>query len=336
MPARVLSGIQPTAEMHIGNYFGAVRNWVALQDTHECIYTVVDLHAITKPYEPERLRANTERMVVDLLACGIDPQKAILFIQSLVPEHTELCWILSCLTPFGDLRRMTQFKDQADFVDEDSSQFLSAGFFSYPVLQAADILVYRAQYVPVGKDQEQHLELSRELARRFNNQFGADFFPEPAPLFTPTPKIMSLVDPNKKMSKSLGERHYIKVFEEEKTLRAKVKTAVTDSGDRPPEGQMSPGVANLFEILGACGKTAELDALSATYKTGTLQYRELKETVADALVELTSALRTRRDEIAQDRAHVDAEIRRMTDQARSIASDTIREVRSLTGLPAKN
>ncbi len=255
--------------MHIGNYFGAVKNWVALQDTHECIYSVVDLHAITRPYEPNKLRENTQRMVVDLLACGIDPQKAILFIQSLVPEHTELTWILSCLCPYGDLKRMTQFKDKSALVEgEDTTQFVSAGFFSYPVLQAADILVYRAQYVPVGKDQEQHLELSRELARRFNNQFGVDLFPEPAPLFTPTPKIMSLVDPSKKMSKSSGERHYIALFEDEKSLRNKIKSAVTDSGDRPPEGLMSPGVANLFEILGACGKTAELETAEKRLPAG--------------------------------------------------------------------
>src|SRR5688572_109870 len=173
MASRVLSGIQPTAEMHIGNYFGAVRNWVALQHTHECIYCVVDLHAITMPYEPARLRTNTERMVIDLLACGIDPNKAILFIQSLVPEHTELCWILSSLTPIGDLRRMTQFKDKSDVLEgQDSTQFVSAALFSYPVLQAADILVYRAQFVPVGKDQEQHLELSRELARRLTTSLA--------------------------------------------------------------------------------------------------------------------------------------------------------------------
>jgi len=182
MRSRVLSGIQPTAEMHIGNYFGAVKNWVALQETHECMYAVVDLHAITRPFDPVQLKANTERMVIDLLACGIDPNKAILFIQSLVLEHSELCWILSCLTPYGDLRRMTQFKDKLAIAEsEDSTQFVSAGIFTYPVLQAADILIYRAQQVPVGKDQEQHLELSRELARRFNNQFGIEFFPEPAP-----------------------------------------------------------------------------------------------------------------------------------------------------------
>ena len=335
MSSRVLSGIQPTAEMHIGNYFGAVRNWVALQHTHECIYCVVDLHALTMPYEPARLRTNTERMVIDLLACGIDPAKAILFIQSLFPEHSELSWILSCLTPIGDLRRMTQFKDKSDALEnQDSTQFVSAGLFVYPVLQAADILVYRAQFVPVGKDQQQHLELSRELARRFNNQFGVEFFPEPAPLFTQTPKVMSLADPTKKMSKSLGERHYIGLFEDEQSIRNKVKSAVTDSGETP-EGQMSPGVANLFELLKAGGKTDEVAALLKDYQAGTLQYRVLKETVAEAIVELTSKLKDRRQEIAADSENVNVQVREMSDKARAIAGDTLKEVRRMIGLPSR-
>jgi tryptophanyl-tRNA synthetase len=337
MASRVFSGIQPTAEMHIGNYFGAVRNWVALQETHDCIYSVVDLHAMTKPYDPASLRANTERMVFDLLACGIDPDKAILFMQSVVPEHTELCWILSCLTGFGELRRMTQFKDKYDLIEkQDSTQFVSAGFFVYPALQAADILIYRADYVPVGKDQEQHLELSRDLARRFNSQFGVDFFPEPAALFTETPKIMSLLDPTKKMSKSAGERHYIKLFEDEQSIRSKIKSAVTDSGDIPAGAEMSPGVANLLEILKACGKTEEAAALLKDYQAGKRQYREFKEVVANALVELTSGLRARREEILKDAAGVKTKIEKMTEKARVITSANLKEVRSIVGLPGRN
>ncbi len=274
-------------------------------------------------------------MVIDLLACGIDPEKAILFIQSLVPEHTELCWILSCLTPFGDLRRMTQFKDKSDLLEgQDTTQFISAALFSYPVLQAADILVYRAQFVPVGKDQEQHLELSRELARRFNNQFGVDFFPEPAPLFTETPKVMSLADPTKKMSKSSGERHYIGLFEDEQSIRNKIKSAVTDSGETP-EGQMSPGVANLFELLKACGKTEQTNELLKEYEAGKLQYRVLKEAVADAIVELTSNLKKRREEIAADAGAVNTKVREMSDKARGMAGDTMKEVRRMIGLPLR-
>ena len=309
---------------------------MALQETHDCIYSVVDLHAITMPYEPAKLRANTERMVIDLLACGIDPDKAILFIQSLVPEHTELCWILTSLTPYGDLRRMTQFKDKRAILEsgEDSSQFVSAGIFVYPILQAADILVYRAQQVPVGKDQEQHLELSRELARRFNNQFGVDFFPEPAPLFTQTPKVRSLMDPLKKMSKSAGERHYIALFEDEQGVRGKIKSAVTDTGGVPGD-EMSPGVANLFEILKACGKTAAVDSLMQDFNAGNLKYSRLKEVVADALVELTSGLRERRAQISKDIVNVNRQVNEMSDKARTIAAETLREVRNIIGLPPR-
>lgn len=335
MVQRVLSCIQPTAEMHIGNYFGAVKNWVGLQDSHDCIYGIVDLHAITMPYDPAELRANTERMVVELLACGIDPDKSTLFIQSLVPEHAELCWILGCLCPYGELSRMTQFKDKSELLESGKS-FTSAGLFTYPVLQAADILIYRAMYVPVGKDQEQHLELSRELARRFNSQFGAQFFPEPRPLFTETPKIMSLVDPTKKMSKSAGDRHYIGLFEDEQSIRAKIKSAVTDSGELPPGVEMSPGVTNLFEILKACGHVEDAAARQKDYDAGKRQYSELKEVTANALVELTSRLRASRLEISEDADGVKTKVKQMSNKARDIARETLTEVRSLIGLPERN
>lgn len=335
MCSRVLSCIQPTAEMHIGNYFGAVKNWVDLQDSHDCIYGIVDLHAITMPYDPAELRANTERMVVELLACGIDPEKSILFIQSLVPEHAELCWILGCLCPYGELSRMTQFKDKSELLESGKS-FTSAGLFTYPVLQAADILIYRAKYVPVGKDQEQHLELSRDLARRFNSQFGAPFFPEPRPLFTETPKLMSLVDPTKKMSKSAGDRHYIGLFEEERSIRAKIKAAVTDSGELPTGVEMSPGVTNLFEILKACGNVDDAAAMQMDYDAGKRQYGELKEVTANALVALTSRLRARREEISKDAGAVNAKVNEMSDKARDIARETLTEVRRIIGLPKRD
>lgn len=335
MKSTVLSCIQPTAEMHIGNYFGAVKNWVALQELHECIYGIVDLHAITMPYDPAELRANTNRMVVELLACGIDPERSILFIQSLVPEHAELCWILGCLCPYGELSRMTQFKDKSELLESGKS-FTSAGLFTYPVLQAADILIYRAKYVPVGKDQEQHLELSRELARRFNSQFGAQFFPEPRPLFTETPKLMSLVDPTKKMSKSAGDRHYIGLFEDERSIRAKIKSAVTDSGELPPGVEMSPGVTNLFEILKACGNVEDAAAMQKDYDAGKRQYSELKESTANALVALTSRLRAGREEISKDAGAVNAKVNEMSAKAQDIARETLTEVRRIIGLPKRN
>ena len=258
---RVLSCIQPTGEIHIGNYFGAVKNWVDIQDRYDCVYGVVDLHAMTMPYDPKTLQDNTTQMFIDLLACGIDPAKSVLFVQSLVPQHTELTWIFNCVTSFGELSRMTQFKDKTDQLEESGGKkgFISAGLFTYPVLQAADILIYKANFVPVGKDQEQHLELSRNIAVRFNNQFG-EYFPEPAPLFTEVPKLMSLADPTKKMSKSLGDKHYISLFETEDSIRKKVKTAVTDTGGQPG-GEMSPGVANLFTIIKACGNHTSLGSI---------------------------------------------------------------------------
>jgi tryptophanyl-tRNA synthetase len=291
---RVLSCIQPTGEIHIGNYFGAVRNWVDLQDKYDCVYGVVDLHAMTMPYDHRSLQENTTQMFADLLACGLDPSRTVLFVQSLVPQHTELTWIFSCVTSYGELSRMTQFKDKSDQMDETGSRksFVSAGLFTYPVLQAADILIYKANFVPVGKDQEQHLELSRNIAVRFNNQFG-ECFPEPAPLYTEVPKLMSLADPSKKMSKSLGDKHYISVFESEESIRKKVRSAVTDTGGQPGEG-MSPGVANLFTIIRACGNIQAWEELNRQYTGGNLKYSDLKGIAADSLVEALRPLREKR------------------------------------------
>lgn len=331
---RVLSCIQPTADMHIGNYFGAVANWVRLQESHNCIYGVVDLHAMTMPFAPAELPGNTERMALNLLSCGIDPERAILFIQSLVPEHTELCWVLGCICPMGDLYRMTQFKEKSDLVESTGGAFISAGLFTYPVLQAADVLIYRADRVPVGKDQEQHLELTREIARRFNNTLG-EYFPEPGPLFTNSPKIMSLADPAKKMSKSLGDRHYVGLFEAADSVRRKVKSAVTDSGALPEGVAISPGVGNMLEILKACGKDETAAGMRAEYDAGTLRYVRLKEVVADALVELTATMRQRRDDLLAQPERVRKIIRDGSEKARAIARETVREVRALTGLPAR-
>lgn len=329
----VLSCIQPTGDVHLGNYFGAVRNWVDLQDSGEyrCVYGVVDLHAMTMPYDPKVLKKNTENMVIDLLAAGLEPDKSTVFIQSLVPEHTELYWIFSCLTSFGDLTRQTQFKDKSAQVSDSSDDFISAGLFTYPTLQAADILIYRAGFVPVGKDQEQHLELSRTIALRFNRQFGEDLFPEPVALSTETPKVMSPAAPDKKMSKSLGPKHYIGLFEDEKSVRKKINSAVTDSGDLA-EDELSPGVENLITLIRACGETDLASELTEKYRGGGM-YGELKQTTADIVTELINGLRTRREEIASDRKAVMKSVQEMSDDARDIASDTLKQVRRLAGLP---
>lgn len=332
---RVLSAIQPTSVMHIGNYFGAIANWVKLQNDYECIYGVVDLHAMTMPYNPKELRANTNNMIIDLLACGIDPEKSILFVQSMVPEHTELSWILNCVTSYGELTRMTQFKDKSDLLQSGAKEnFISSGLFTYPVLQAADILIYRAAYVPVGKDQEQHLELSRNIAVRFNNQFKK-CFPIPEPLFTSIPKLMSLADPTKKMSKSLGPKHYIALFEEENVLNKKVRSAVTDTGGEA-SSEMSPGVKNLFEILKALNQNELVDNLTTDFKNGELKYKDLKEAVSEALINFIRPLRNKREEIAADKAYVENVIKTGSEKARAIARKTLDDARERAGLPKFN
>ncbi|HRI58760.1 MAG TPA: tryptophan--tRNA ligase [Saprospiraceae bacterium] len=327
----VLSGIQPTGDLHLGNYFGAVQNWVRLQDEYHCTYGVVNYHSMTMPYKAEALRENTWNMVFCLLACGIKPENV--FIQSLVPEHVELSWVLSCVTSTGELSRMTQFKDKSNQLEEKSGAdaFVSAGLFFYPVLQAADILIYHADYVPVGKDQQQHLELSRDIAQRFNHQFGKEYFRHPEPLFTETPKILSPADPTKKMSKSLGEKHYINLFGEEDRVRKQIKSAVTDTGDTPA-GQMSPGVQNLFELLRACGNMAAHDALMADYQAGALKYSTLKEEVAETVVALVNPFRDRLAALQADKKTVKAQIQESSAEIRKRAQQTMKEVRELTGL----
>jgi len=331
--SKVLSCIQPTSEMHFGNYFGAVKNWVELQEKFECIYGVVDYHAMTMPYDPQQLHNNTMNMVIDLLACGIDPEKSILFIQSLVPEHAELCWILSCFCSYGELQRMTQFKDKSESEKiQEKGNIVSTGLFTYPVLQAADILIYKAEFVPVGKDQEQHLELSRVIANRFNNKHG-QYFKEPKALFTEIPKLLSLADPTKKMSKSLGDQHCVRLFEEEAVIRRKVKTAVTDTGEKTDE--MSPGIANLFELLKACGKMDEYDSLANNYRTGKLKYSVLKESVANALVELSTRFIARKAELTVNPKAIEEQVHAMSEKARVLAKETIRDVREMVGLPKR-
>lgn len=326
----VLSAIQPTGDLHLGNYFGAVQNWVHLQDSYKCTYGVVDYHSMTMPYDPAQLRDNTWKMVFYLLACGIKPEN--LFIQSLVPEHVELNWILGCVTSYGELTRMTQFKDKSDQLREkDKDAFVSLGLFAYPVLQAADILIYRADYVPVGKDQEQHLELSRNIAQRFNNQFGKEYFVHPEPLFTETPKILSPADPNRKMSKSLGEKHYINLFADEDRIRKQIKSAVTDTGDTPA-GEMSAGVKNLFELLRACGNLDAHNSLMADYQAGALRYSALKEAAADTLVALINPLRERLADLQANEKAIQEQVRTSSATIRQRAQQTLGEVREIVGL----
>lgn len=325
----ILSGIQPTGKLHFGRYFGAVENWRRLQAEHDCLYMVVDYHAMTMPFQPKKLRENSWELVFNLLACGIEPEN--IFLQSLVPEHTELGWILNCFSSYGQLTRMTQFKDKSDQTGSKGDGFVSAGLFTYPVLQAADILIYRATHVPVGQDQKQHLELTRNIAERFNNFAGKDYFDLPEPLFTQVPKVMSTADPNRKMSASLGDKHNIDVFADEARIRKQVRSAVTDTGE-DTQGEMSAGVANLFRLLIASGKEAEHDQLMSTYQDGKLQYADLKEAVAEGLVAISTECRTRLAELKADRKAIKSRIKYSSSEIRKRAQATTREVKEICGL----
>ncbi len=326
---KVLSAIQPTGDRHLGNYLGAVQNWVHLQEQYDCCFGVVDYHAMTTPYKPDQLRQNTWKMVFQLLACGVLPDN--LFIQSLIPEHTELNWILSCVTSYGETTRMTQFKDKTDQLKDKSKDVLiSLGLFAYPVLQAADILIYKADLVPVGKDQEQHLELTRNIATRFNYQFGKDYFPIPEPLFTEVPKVRSLANPNKKMSKSLGEKHYINLFGDLSRIQKQVRSAVTDTGEKTND--MSPGVENLFTLLMASGRTEDYRELLERYHSGTLKYSALKEAVSEGLVELIRPIKERYDAILSNKKQVKEQIKASSANIRKKAQQTLREVKEIAGL----
>ena len=322
---RIFSGIQPTGVLHLGNYFGAIRQWVELQEGNDCIYCIVDYHALTnEEMVPAEMRRAKESLAMDLLACGIDPEKSILFVQSDVPEHTELCWILGCVTSYGDLTRMTQFKQKAK-----EQEFVNAGLFYYPVLQAADILLYLADHVPVGEDQLQHLELSRRIARRFNYRFG-EFFPEPQPILSKGARIMSLADPSRKMSKSYGPEHYIGLMEDENSIYRKIRSAVTDVGLKPGQ-EMSPGVANLFLLLELVAPTEVVEDFREKHKAGKLLYKDLKENLFKYLMEFLAPIRERRRELERQ-GEIKEILAAGAERARRIAREVIREVRERVGL----
>lgn len=315
--------------MHFGNYFGAVTNWVDLQESYDCVYGIVDYHAMTMPFKPAKLRENTWELVFNLLATGIEAKN--IFIQSLVPEHAELCWIFNCFTSYGQLSRMTQFKDKSNQAGDDADGFISAGLLDYPVLQAADILVYRADYVPVGKDQEQHLELTRNIATRFNLIVGKEYFKMPEALYTEVPKVMSTADPSRKMSKSAGAKHYINVFADEQTIRKQIKSAVTDTGETKSD-EMSPGVSNLFEILKASGKKEAWESLMQDYHNQALKYVDLKEAVAEGLVEISTVIRNNKAAILADKKQVKEMIKASSAEIRKQAQQTMSDVKELSGL----
>lgn len=317
----VLSGIQPTGQLHLGNYFGAVRNWVRLQREEECAFCIVDYHALTAGPEAGTLARDTLSLATDLLACGIDPEAAILCVQSDVPEHLEMYWLLACVARFGELARMTQFKDRSA-----GGETVGLGVLNYPVLQAADILIYGATKVPVGEDQVQHLELAREILRRFNRRFGP-VFAEIAPLLTPVPRILSLSDPARKMSKSAPEGA-IWLGEAEESLGKKVRRAVTDSGD----GGAGPGVGNLLGLL------AEVDPalakeMRAAREEGALRYGDLKAALAAALASHLAPIREAQGVWQGRPGEVEEILNAGAARARAIAQPRLAAARAAVGLP---
>lgn len=326
---RVLSCIQPTGNIHLGNYFGAVKNWVDLQSNYQCYYGIVDYHAMTMPFNTKKLRNQSWDLITDLVSVGLKPEN--IFVQSLIPEHAELAWIFNCYASVGRVSNMTQYKDKSQKAAESSKEsFISVGLFDYPVLQAADILIYKADFVPVGDDQDQHLELTREIADRFNYNVGKDYFVLPATLHTKTPRIKSPADPTRKMSKSAGDKHVIGVFAEEARIRKQIKSAVTDTGVQT-EGQMSEGVANLFELMKAAG-SGDYDGLMADHESGSLKYSELKESTANALVKLTAGFIERKKEILDNKKELKYKIKQSSSEIRKVAQQTLYEVKDLVGL----
>ncbi|MFJ9685569.1 tryptophan--tRNA ligase [Streptomyces bacillaris] len=330
----MLSGIQPTAgSFHLGNYLGAVRQWVALQETHDAFYMVVDLHAITVPQDPAELRANTRLAVAQLLAAGLDPERCTLFVQSHVPEHAQLGWVMNCLTGFGEASRMTQFKDKSAKQGADRA---TVGLFTYPVLQVADILLYQANQVPVGEDQRQHIELTRDLAERFNGRFGQTFT-VPAPyILKETAKIYDLQDPAVKMSKSASTpKGLINLLDDPKATAKKVKSAVTDTDTVIRfDAEKKPGVSNLLSILSTLSGSS-VEELERSYEGK--GYGALKTDLAEAMVEFVTPFRARTQEYLDDPETLDSILAKGAEKARAVAAETLAQTYDRMGfLPAKH
>jgi tryptophanyl-tRNA synthetase len=324
---RIFSGIQPSGTLHLGNYLGAIRNWVALQETHDCVYCAVDLHAITARQERAELRRNTIDLVNLFLASGVDPERSIVFVQSHVAAHTELMWLLNTITYMGELRRMTQFKDKTAGAEGES---IGVGIFDYPVLMAADILLYRADHVPVGEDQKQHVELTRDLAERFNNAFGKTFVvPEPV-IHTVGARVMSLDEPTKKMSKSAASANsYIALMDPPDVMRRKIRRAVTDSGTEVRGGADKPALNNLLEIYGALTGEPE-SVIEARYQGK--GYADFKNDLGEVVVEALLPIQARIRELEADKSYTLEVLRTGAERAEALASGTVARARERMGL----
>jgi tryptophanyl-tRNA synthetase len=324
---RVFSGTQPTGALHLGNYLGAIRNYVAMQETHDCVYCVVDLHAITVRQPKAELRRNTIDVANMFLACGVDPERSIVVVQSHVPQHTELMWLLNTVAYMGELRRMTQFKDKSGGGEGES---IGVGLFDYPVLMAADILLYRTDAVPIGEDQKQHVELTRDLAERFNNAFGKTFVvPEPV-IRAEGARVMALDDPEKKMSKSAtSEAGYIALMDPPDVIRRKIKRAVTDSGAEVRPGDDKPALTNLLTIYSAMSGEP-LETIVDRYTGG--GYADFKKDLGEVVVEALAPFQARLNELQADKSYTLDVLRTGAERAEAIAERTMHKVRERMGL----
>lgn len=324
---RILSGIQPTGDKHLGNYFGAIRRWAEEQHEADCFYPIVDLHAITLPQEPEALRSSTLDTAALLIACGLDPDRATLFVQSHVPEHARLSWVLECITPYGDLRRMPQYREKSS-----RHHGFGVGLLTYPVLQAADILLYQADAVPVGEDQRQHLELARDIAQRFNGRFGETFTVPDATYPKLGAMVMDLQDPTWKMSTSAAsDAGVVRLLDPPELVAKKIRSAVTDSGREVHRAKDKPGVTNLIEILAATtGEPPE--SIESTY--GEQGYGAFKGAVAEAVVELLRPIQERFAQLRGDPAELRSLLAKGAGKAQAEAARTLALVHERVGFVA--
>jgi tryptophanyl-tRNA synthetase len=324
---RIFSGIQPTGRKHLGNYLGAIRNYVAMQDEGEAIYCVVDLHAITVEFDPADLRERLYDTTAILLAAGLDPARCLLFRQSDVPEHTDLCWLLTSVTAYGELTRMTQFKEKS----EQQRSFVSSGLFVYPVLQAADILAYQTDRVPVGEDQKQHLELTRNVAERFNARYGETFVVPEHRIPRVAGRVRDLQNPLKQMSTTAStEQGKVQILDEPDIIRRKLQAAVTDAGRDIVRSSDKPGISNLIELMAAARGISPED-VEREY-AGAPGYADFKRDVAEAIVELLAPVRERYGLLRDDEQALEKILREGAEKARSIAADTVARARTRMGL----
>ncbi len=323
---RIFSGIQPTGEIHIGNYFGAIKQWIELQQNAECVFCIVDLHALTAPYNPKKLPELILEKAIAYLAAGVNPEKSIIFIQSQVKEHTELTWLLNTVTPIGDLLRMTQYKEKAKKFRDN----LNAGLLNYPILMAADIILYQTDVVPVGQDQAQHVELTRTIARKFNQKFGQTFKVPDVKLPKLGAKIMSLTQPTKKMSKSDAPESYIGLFEEPDQIKQKIMKAVTDTGKIVRYNpKLKPGISNLLTIYSLL---SEIPIKEIEKKFKGKGYVDFKTKLADLLISKLEIFRRKRKELLTREVYVREILNQGVKRARVIAQSTMTEVRKKIGL----